>query len=115
MTNQKPKILKKLGIFFSKVLQAPIIRGTIKSLPFGNLVYEIAENVKNAKSPEKKENGLPHSAVSLLAQLVFLSFIIYAFVTKQISIDDIMRYVTPNDFKVFGSGIPEVLNDSIPQ
>jgi len=109
----KNKILNKIGSFFGKVLQAPIIRGTLKSLPFGNLVYEIAENVRNAKSPEKKENGMPHSPVSLLAQIIFLSIIVYAFYTKMISIDDVMRYILPDDFKSFGPAFEPGLNDTI--
>lgn len=98
----KPK-KRPLLTFIKKVLGNPIIRGTLKSLPFGNLAYEVAEQIKHATNPETKGGKLPHSPVSILFQLVFLALIIYAFFTHQITIDDLMRYVIPDDFKQFGT------------
>jgi hypothetical protein len=115
-TPKKINFLSKVGKVLGLVLQNPLVRGTIKSLPGGNFVYELAENIRHAKKGGKEQSSAPHSAVSLLAQLVFLGIIIYAFATKQISIDDVMRYIAPDDFKIFGSDPDSVVSplDSIP-
>lgn len=84
------------------VFQNPLVRGTIKSLPLGNWAYEVAENIRHAKNPDTRDLKAPHSALSLLAQAVFLGLIIYAFSTGQLTIADVLRYVIPDDFKNFG-------------
>jgi hypothetical protein len=115
----KAKIFSKVGAIVRGLFQSPIVRGTLKSLPFGNFVYEVVENVTHKKNPEKKADKSPHSAISLLAQLVFLSIIIYAFATKQISIEEVLRYILPDDFKTFGAenvqNVGNVINDTIAQ
>lgn len=99
----KKRLLKRL-------LSNPFIRGTIKSLPVGNLIYEIVDNIKHYKDPDKAKNPAPHSAISLAAQIVFLCLIIYAFATHQLTIDQVLNYVGIDDFKNFG----QLPTDSIP-
>lgn len=101
MENTKPKKRPLLN-GLKKLFGNPLVRGTLKTIPFGNLVYEWAENIKAAKDPEKQGQPLPHSPISLLAQTVFLGLIIYAFLTKQITIQDLLNYVGIDDFKSFG-------------
>lgn len=97
-TKKRPLI----GILKS-VFQNPLVRGTLKSLPLGNWAYEVAENIRHAKNPDTRDTKAPHSAISLLAQAVFLGLIVYAFVTHQVTIDDVLKYILPDDFKHFGS------------
>ena len=94
---------KKPGLF-RRVFGNPVVRGVLKSLPVGNLAYEIADTIKAAKDPARAEGDkLPHSPISMFLQAVTLLLILYAFFTHQISIDDVLKWVTPNDFKFFGT------------
>lgn len=99
-----PKWLKTIG-----AVVAPLVRGTVKSLPGGSLMFEVINSIKHVKDPAKAGDQRPHSPISILAQVVFLAVIVYAFYTKQITIDDVMNYIVPDDFKHVG-GLP---NDSI--
>lgn len=108
MTEQ-PKFKK--GFFkrmISGIVRSPLVRGIVKSLPFGNVVYEIGENVMGETLNQTKESEAspdkdtkPHSAISLLCQIVVLGLIVYAFVTKTITIQDVLDIlgVTADDFK----------------
>ncbi len=93
---KKKGFLKRiiLGIF-----KSPLTRGIIKSLPFGNIVYEVGNNISHSLNEEKRDTSKPHSAISILAQIVFLSLIVYAFYTKQISIETILQMIGMDDFK----------------
>lgn len=88
--------------FLKRIFGNPLTRGILKSFPIGNWAYEIAENIKFSRDPKNSGAPLPHSPLSLLAQAVFLGLIIYAFVTHQVTIDDLLRYIGPDDFKSFG-------------
>lgn len=95
--------------FFKKLLggifKSPIVRGLIKSLPFGNVGYEVAENIigetVNQNKADDKDNAKPHSAISLICQIVVLVLIVWAFFTKQITIEDVLNMlgITADDFK----------------
>jgi hypothetical protein len=77
--NTKPK----------KVLQflKAIFRGFLKSVPFGNVAVEIADNVTaNSGDAEK-----PHHYMSIIIQVICLAAVIYAFITKQITVEDLLR------------------------
>lgn len=81
---QKPKFFKRI---FSGL--KPVFRGVVKSLPLGNVAIEIFDNVKK----EVKENTTPkqHSYISIFIQLVCIALIIYAFSTKQITIEQVLQ------------------------
>jgi hypothetical protein len=92
---------KPLKNFFKRVI-APIVRATIKSVPGGAWAFEIIDQVKHYKNPDKIKNGsAPHSPVSLLFQAVILACILYAFFTKQITVEQVLNWVGPDDFKSF--------------
>ncbi len=84
-----------VGKILNGIFNNPLSRGIIKSLPFGNVAYEIGENISNSKD----ENSKSHSAISLAAQIIFLGLIVYAFFTKQITIEDVLNYVGIEDFE----------------
>jgi hypothetical protein len=87
--------------FLKKIFSLPLVRGVIKAFPFGNLAYEIAENVKHAKATRPENARAPHNAVSLLAQMVFLALIIWAFYTKQITIDTVIDLFSSDPVRWF--------------
>lgn len=104
------------------VFQSPVIRGLIKSLPFGNVGYEVAENIigETVNQTKKDENGnvindKPHSAISLLCQFVVLALIVWAFVTKQIAIEDVLNLlgVTADDFKSYTEPTITIIKDTL--
>ena len=113
-TKKKPILL--IGKLIKGVFKNPLIRGGLKTTPGGSFAYELAENVKywiKKKRGENVSDKAPHSAISLIAQLVLLSLIVYAFVTKQLTIDDLLKWFSIDDFKEFYPVNGEVLKDSI--
>jgi len=79
-----------------------VFRGLVKSVPLGNTLIEIADNYKskpilNIDSEEQKkvfENiEKPHDWTSIIIQVIITSSIIYAFVTKQISIEKLIELI----------------------
>lgn len=101
----------KFKTILKSIVQAPIVRGIVKSLPFGNLLYEVGENVAGSVINEiaAKENpklvgadGVikPHNWVSIFIQFLCIAGIVYAFITKQITIHDVLN--------MFGFDVTEV-------
>lgn len=97
------KLFKKIGGLVKGLFGVPLVRGVIKSLPFGNLVYEVGENIVSNLNNESNINKIkkPHSAISILAQIVFLSLIVWAFASGKIDVATIFDYVGIEDFKNF--------------
>lgn len=79
----KPRFLKRLfkRIFTRRNLKA-VARGTLKSLPYGNSVIEVIDNVKK----ELRKDAVAHSYISILVQLTMLTLIVWAFVTERINL-----------------------------
>ena len=73
--------------FFKELLKSAF-RGGIKSLPGGNVVTEIITNIKAAKDAAK-----PHNWYSIAMQVLCIGAIIYAFVSKTITIDELLGYL----------------------
>ena len=91
----------KLKNFINKI--KPFVRGVLKSVPFGGVIVEIADNVKAEKALQRNEipkrlviegneKKLPHNWASIIFQLLTAGIIVYAFVTKQITISDVLNY-----------------------
>lgn len=91
----------KIKNFFKAI--RPFIRGTLKALPFGSAIVEISDNIKTERelakgnSPKRirlidGEKKLPHNWISILFQLIIAFIIVYSFVTKQITINDVLNY-----------------------
>jgi len=80
--------------FFKKVA-APVLRGLLKSVPFGGVFVESVKNIKtefdNTKTVEDKP--LPHNWISITVQLLALLAIVYAFVSKQITIEQFIDFL----------------------
>lgn len=65
----------------------PIVRGVVKSIPGGNVVTEIADNIKS----KKDDNANTHNWWSISMQVLCVAAIVYAFVSKTITIEDLIR------------------------
>ena len=105
----------------------PIIRGLVKSLPFGTMIIEATDNVKteialsknetpkrakfNLNGSEKPSLSVPHSWGSIIFQLIFAAIIVYAFVSGKITIEQILQYFTM--FESQTSDSINILNDTI--
>ena len=63
-------------------------RGLIKCNPFG---AALVEGIENIKAP--KDEKLPHRWVSIAVQLIGTACIVYAFATKQITVDQVLHYL----------------------
>lgn len=90
----KKGFLKRL---IKSIVQSPIVRGVVKSLPGGNLIYEVGENVVGnvvneiAQVGEVKPREVkPHHWISILIQAIGIGLLLYAFFTKQITIKDVL-------------------------
>ncbi len=74
------------------------LRGALKSLPFGNVVDEIIQNTKANIESEILEGGIetvkePHNWVSITTQFIIIAAIVYAFITKQIDIETLVKFL----------------------
>jgi len=82
-----------------------ILRAGVKSVPVGNVIVEAIENRKALKKIKsegwlegelklKTVDGLPtkpHNWISIAIQLIITGSVIYAFFTKQITIDKLIE------------------------
>jgi hypothetical protein len=86
----KKNNLKKVFVFLK-----PILRGAIKSLPFGNAVVEIGESIKETVDNVKKDSAKPltHNWLSIAVQIIGMAVIIYAFFTKAITIEQVLEFI----------------------
>jgi hypothetical protein len=79
----------KKGIL--KQFIAPVVRGVVKSLPFGGVVVESVKNIqteiKNKKDAINQPIDLPHNWLSIAIQMITVAGILYALLTKQIDIN----------------------------
>ena len=92
-TKPKIKLFKRIGN-----IVRPIIRGVLKSIPILNPVIEIIENFKNEAIT--KNEGLEikkHNYLSILFQLICVGAVVYAFATKQITVDDVLKLLNFNN------------------
>lgn len=83
----------KIGKFI-----APVLRGVLKSVPFGGIVVESINNIKteieNKNTTDVSEaKELPHNWISITVQILCLIGIVYAFVSKQITIEQFLEYL----------------------
>jgi hypothetical protein len=86
----KKNNLKKVFVFLK-----PILRGAIKSLPFGNAVVEIGESIKETVDNNAKDSAKPltHNWLSIAVQIIGIAVIIYAFFTKAITIEQVLTFI----------------------
>ena len=86
----KKNNLKKVFTFLK-----PILRGAIKSLPFGNVVVEIGESIKETVENNNNDLAKPltHNWLSIAVQIIGMAVIIYAFFTKAITIEQVLEFI----------------------
>lgn len=92
-TKPKIKLFKRIGN-----IVRPIIRGALKSIPILNPVIEIIENFRNEAIT--KNEGLEikkHNYLSILIQFICVGAVVYAFATKQITIEDVLKLLKFNN------------------
>lgn len=103
-TPRKRPLLKALKGLFN----IPIVRGLIKTVPGGNLGYEIADTVKyyidKRKGNVDAQTPPPHNAVSQLLQLIGIAAIVYAFLNRWITVEDLLRFLN-----TFGTIDPTII------
>lgn len=77
---------------FVKNILAPVLRGSIQTLPFGGVAVQAMRNIKHELN-EDKEGGAPHNYVSMAIQFVGLALITYAFISKQLTIEQVLSLI----------------------
>lgn len=102
---KKEKLLK----FLTAICASPLVRGLLKSLPLGNLIYEIGRTVKFSNDSNNAGQTPPHSVVSMCVQALVLGYIIYAFATHQVTVDQVLKYFVSSD----AQPDPLVIQDSV--
>ena len=83
----------------------PFIRGILKSIPFGSVIVEAADNIKTeieinksvtptrSKLDNEGNPTTPHNWLSIFVQLIGASLLVYAFVEKLITIEQVLEYL----------------------
>ena len=77
-----------------------IFRGIVKSVLIGNVIIEAIDNAKakntidltTSEIVEKVEK--PHNWISIVTQLIIIAAIVYAFITKQITVEELIKNIT---------------------
>lgn len=111
---EKRPVFKKIGGALKGFFSNALVRGTLKTIPLGNLFYEWVDNIKAARDPGRDPNAaLPHSPISLMAQTVFLFIILWAFFTGQLTIERLLQFFSIDDFKSFGPDPGLLLKDTL--
>lgn len=81
------------GLFLKKLLA--VVRGIFKSLPIGNTINEISQNLKQSEVVLNTEGEptikSPHDWLSIGTQLLVIGLIIYSFFNKTITLENLMK------------------------
>jgi hypothetical protein len=78
---------KLLQSKFVKNIIAPIVRGTLKTIPGGSVAVELVQNFQN-----KTEGKRPkHHWLSITIQTIGIAAIIWAFYTKAITVEQLLQ------------------------
>lgn len=93
--------MRKKG--FLKGVFKGVFKGAVKSLPFGNIITEVIENVTTNQGNEVLRGAISDESVknidkitfyvSLTIQLICVTGIVYSFLTKQITIEELLNYL----------------------
>lgn len=83
------------GKFFQNFL-IPALRGVVKSLPMGNAITEVVQNVQDANNKDAPilSKDLQHNYYSIITQILCVGAIIYAFYTHAITIDQLLNLLS---------------------
>jgi xanthine/uracil permease len=73
---------------FVKNILAPIVRGAVKTIPGGGIAVELIQNI-GKENQEKK----PHHWLSITIQILGIAAIIYAFLTKAITVEAFIELI----------------------
>lgn len=70
----------------------PIVRGAVKTVfPPAATAIEIGKNIIEAKKEGEKK--LPHNWTSIVTQVIGWGVIIYAFATKLITVEQVLKFI----------------------
>lgn len=72
-----------------------LFRGVVKSIPAGNVALQLVNNVKHELDNKNVINkpDKPHSWISIVTQGICVAAIVYAFVTKTITVEQVLSYL----------------------
>ena len=89
--------MKKIQLFlqkpFVKNYLAPVFRGAIQTLPGGGVAVQALRNISHEVNVAKEGEQPPHSYISIVIQVIGLAAIIYAFIAKIITIDELLSLI----------------------
>lgn len=100
MTTDKPKFFERK---WTKIA-FPILRGVVKQVPIiGNPIAEIVTNLTQPKTmvatiadstvQQIVEKPLKHDWISIIAQVIMALSILYAFLTKTITVEQLIEFI----------------------
>lgn len=95
MSEVKEKPVKRLFKKIGKVIK-PILRGALKSIPILNPIIEITENIRSEVKNQNSGEVKKHNYISITIQIICVIAIIYAFATKQITVDQLLQLLNFN-------------------
>ena len=101
--------MKKRNIF-RRIFGSPIVRGTIKTLPFGNLLYELAENIKLAKEGQDKIHH-PQSLIIQFLWLCLIVYVLYGVASGKITFEQLANFLKVSGFESLPGSVD--LTDSV--
>ena len=81
--------MKKL---FKNIL-VPVLRGAVKTIPGGGIVVELVKNISHSVKEKKEGDKQQHNWISILTQLTGIALIVYAFVKKLITIEQVLQFL----------------------
>lgn len=100
-----------LAPLLGKIFGNPAVRGTLKTLPVGNFLYELSEFVRL-----KRQGADPvHSPLSLLMQgvwLVLILYWIYGLFTGSVTLDQVIKFISSEGSNVSPAASIDV-NDTL--
>ena len=80
---------------FLKIFFKDAVRGIIKSVPFGNTITSVVDNIKHERETKDQVDpgSIPHSWISITMQVLGILAIAYAFITKMVTLEDLLKLV----------------------
>lgn len=77
----------------------PLLRGSLKALPYGNIIFELAENLifKKKISGEGIKEQLKHNYASIATQFIVMTVVVVCYLLKIVTIEELIGYI--NVFK----------------
>lgn len=79
---------------FVKNYVAPVVRGAVQTVPGGGIIVQAGRNIAHEFDKNKSaESPQPHNWLSIAVQCAGIGCIVYAFVAKLITIDQVLELI----------------------